>query len=79
MLRGEFDSCLDVFWSFCIDADDGHAPLLAWNAERGVEVAGLDRAVGESVSLPVCAVSSARLIRTPDAIVPGSADIRAVS
>ncbi len=79
MLRSEFDGCLDIFRSSGVDADDGHAPLFAWNAEGSVEVAGLGRPVGKGVGLPVGVFSSARLVRTPDTVVPASADIRAVS
>jgi len=58
VLRGEFDCCLDVLGCSGIDADDGHAPLLAWNAEGSVEVAGLDGPVGKGVGLPVGVFSS---------------------
>ena len=77
MLRDEFDGCLDVFRGSGVDADDRHAPLLAWNAEGRVEVAGLGRPVGKGVGLPVGELGSARLVRTPDAVVPSRADIRA--
>ena len=79
MLCGEFDGCLDVFRGSGVNTDDGHAPSLAWNAKGSVEVAGLGRPVGKGVGLPVGELSSARLVRTPDAVVPGRADIRAVS
>ena len=79
MLRGEFDCCLDVLGCSGIDADDGHAPLLAWNAEGSVEVAGLDGPVGKGVGLPVGVFSSTRLVRTPDTVVPASNSVRAVS
>jgi len=73
VLRGKFDGCLNISRGSCIDADDGHAPLLACSAKGSVEVAGLDCAIGKGVGLPVGEFRSARLIRTPDAVVPGSA------
>ena len=79
MPRSEFDGCLDIFWGSGVNANDGHAPLLAWNAEGGVEVARLGRPVRKGVGRPVRVLSSARLVRTPDTVVPASADIRAVS
>ena len=79
VLGGKFDSFLDVFWRSSIDANDWHAPLLAWKTERSVEVAGLDRPVRKGVRLLVSVFSGARLIRTPDPVEPASADIRTVS
>ena len=79
MLRGEFDGFLDILRRSGVDPNDRHAPLLAWNAERSVEVAGLDRPVGKGVGLPVGVFSSARLVRTPDTVEPPSLDIRTVS
>ena len=70
MLPSELDSFLDVPRSSGIDADYWHAPLLARNAERGVEVAGLDRAIGGHVRLPVGVFRGPRLIRPPDAVQP---------
>jgi len=79
VLRGEFNGFLDILRRPGVDPDDRHAPLLAWNAKRSVEVASLDCPVGKGVGLPVGVFSSTRLIRTPDTVVPTSEDIRAVS
>jgi len=76
---GEPDSFLDVLWRSGIDADYWHTPLATRNPERGVEVAALDRPVGEGVCLVVAILSSARLIRAPDTGVPASEDISTVS
>jgi 3-hydroxyacyl-CoA dehydrogenase len=53
--------------------------LLTRDAERGVEVAALDRAVGKSVGLIVGVFGSARLIGTPDTVVPASEDVGTVT
>ena len=79
VLPGESDSFLDVLWGSRVDSDYRHASLLTWNAERGVEVAALDRPVGKYVRLVVCIFCGARLIRTPDTVVPASDDISTVS
>jgi len=79
VLPGESDSLLDVLWSSRVDSDHWHASLLTWNAERGVEVAALDRPVGKCVRLVVVELGSAGLIRTPDTVVPASDDISTVS
>jgi len=79
VLPGEFDGFLDVFRSPGVYSDDRHAPLSARNPERGVEIAAVDRPVGEGPRLPVGVLSSPGLIRTPGAVVPTSTDIGAVS
>ena len=79
MLRSKFDSFLDVSWRSGVDPDYWHVPLLARDAERGVEVAALDRSVGKSVRLKVGVFGSTRLTRTPDTAVPASEDISAVT
>ena len=79
MLPGEFDSLLDVFRRSGVDSDDRHAPLSARNAERGVEIAAVDRPVGKGPRLPVGVLSSSGLISTPGAVVPASTDISAVT
>ena len=79
MLPGKFDGFLDVFRRPRVDSDDRHAPLSTRNAERGVEIAALNRPVGKCVRLPVGVLSSPGLIRTPDTIVPASEDIGAVA
>ena len=78
MLAGEFDRFLDVFRRPGVDSDDRHAPLSARNAERGVEIAALNRPVGKGVRLPVGELSSPGLTRTPGAVAPASKDISAV-
>jgi len=75
----ESDSFLDVLRSSGIDADYWHVPLFTRNPERGVEVAALDRPVGEGVCLVVGEFDSTRLIGAPDAIGPASEDISTVS
>ena len=79
VLSGEFDSFLDVLCSSRVDSDHWHAPLLTRNPERGVEVAALDRPVGECVRLVVGKFGGARLIRTPGTVGPASDDVSAVS
>ena len=79
MLPSELDSFLDVPWRSGIDADYRHAPLLARNAERSVEVAGLDCAVGRDVRLPVGVFGGPRLIRPPDTVQPTGEDVGAVA
>jgi hypothetical protein len=69
------DSLLDVLWRSGIDANHWHVPLLTRNAEGGVEVATLDGPIGEGVRLVVGELGSARLIGTPDAVVPTGKDI----
>ena len=76
---GECDSFLDVPWSSCVDTNYWHASLLTRNPECGVEVAALDRPVGEGVRFVVCEFGGTRLIRAPDAVVPASEDISTVS
>ena len=78
MAPGEPDSFLDVFRRSGVDADYWHVPLLTWSAERGVEVATLDRSVGKCVCLIIDVFGSARLIRTPDTAVPVGDDISTV-
>ena len=78
MAPGEPDSFLDVLRSSGIDADYWYASLLT-RPERGVEVATLDRPVGEGVCLVVGVFGSTRLIRAPDTVVPASDDISTVS
>ena len=79
VLLDKLDSFLDVGWRSCIDADYRHAPLLTRNPEGSVEVAALDRPVGKGVRFPVGVFGGARVIRSPDAVVPASEDIGAVS
>ena len=79
MLPDKLDSFLDVGRRSCVDADYWYAPLLTRNAEGSVEVTALDRPVGKGVRFPVGEFGSARLIRSPDAVVPASEDIGAVS
>ena len=79
VVPGEFDSFLDVVRRSSIDTNDWHAPLLTRKAEGGVEVAGLDRAVGKHVCLPVGVLSGPRLVRSPQAVEPASADVGAVT
>jgi len=76
---GEPDSFLDVLRSSRIDADYWHVPLFTRNPQRGVEVAALDRPVGEGIRLVVGEFGGARLVRTPDTVVPVSEDISTVS
>jgi len=76
---GESDSFLNVLRRSGIDADYWHAPLLTRNPECGVEVATLDRPVGEGVCFVVAVLSSARLIGAPDTGIPASEDIGTVS
>ena len=76
---GESDSFLDILWSSRVDSDYRHVPLLTRNPGRGVEVATLDRPVGEGVRFVVCEFCSARLIRAPDAVGPAGDDISAIS
>lgn len=78
MLPGENDSFPDVVWRSRINADYRHAPLLARNAKGGVEVAGLDRAVGKHERLPVGVFGGPGLIGPPDTVEPASVDISAV-
>ena len=79
MLCGKFDGFLDVSWRSGVDPDYWHVPLLARDAERGVEVAALDRPVWKSVRLVVGVFGSAGLIGTPDAVVPARENISAVT
>ena len=79
VVPGELDSFLDVVRRSGIDADDWHAPLLTRKAEGGVEVAGLDRAVGKNICLPVGVLGGPRLVRSPHAVEPASADVGAVT
>jgi hypothetical protein len=79
MRHGKFDSFLDVAWRSGVDPDYRHVPLLTRDAERGVEIAALDRPVGKSVGLKVGVFCSARLIGTPDTVVPVSDDIGTVA
>ena len=79
MLPGKSDSLLDVFWRSGVDSDDWHAPLSARNAERGVDIAALDRPVGKGPRLPVGVFGSPGLVRTPGGVIPASKDIGAVS
>jgi len=79
VVSGEYYSFLYVLRRSGTDADYWHTPLLAWNIERGVEVAALDRPVGKGVRLVVGVFGSARLIRTPDTVVPANEDVGAVS
>jgi hypothetical protein len=72
------DGFLDILWRPGVNADDWHVPLLTRNAERGIEVTALDGSVGKGVRLVVGVFGSARLIRTPDTIVPTSEDISTV-
>ena len=76
---GEPDSFLDVLRSSRIDADYWYIPLLTRNPECGVEVATLDRPVGEGVCFVVGIFGGTRLIRAPDTIVPASDDISTIS
>ena len=76
---GKFHSFLDVFRRPRVDSDDRHAPLSTRNAERGVEIASLDRPVGRGPRLPIGVLSGPGLIRTPDTVVPADKDISAVS
>jgi len=79
VVPGEPDSFLDVLRSSGIDPDHWHVPLLTRNPERGVEVATLDRPVGECVRLVVGEFGGTGLTRAPDAVVPASNDISTVS
>jgi len=79
MAPGESDSFLDVLRNPRVDSDYWHTPLLTRNPERGVEVATLDRPVGESVGLVVGEFGGTGLIRAPDTVVPVSEDIGTVS
>ena len=79
VLRGKFDSFLDVSWRSGVDPDYWHAPLLTRDAERGVEVAALDRPVGKGVRLKVGVLGGTRLIGAPDTAVPASEDIGTVA
>ena len=62
-----------------VDADYRDAALLTRNAEGSVEVASLDRPVGEDVRLPIGVFGSTGLIGPPDAVVPASEGVSAVS
>jgi len=79
VLPGKSDSFLDVFRRSGVDSDDRHAPLSARNAERGVDIAALDRPVGKGPRLPVGVFSGPGLVRTPGGVVPASKDISTVS
>ena len=79
MVPGEFDSFLDVLRRSGVDADHRHVPLLTRDAERGVEVAALDRPVGKGVGLVVGVFSSTGLVRTPETVEPASDDISTIS
>ena len=58
MVHSKFDSFLDVSCRSGVDPDYRHAPYLTRNAERGVEITGLDRPVGEGVCLVVGVLGS---------------------
>ena len=79
VLLDKLDGFLDVSWRSCIDTDYRHAPLLTRNPEGSVEVTALDGPIGKGVRFPVGEFGGARLIRSPDAVVPTSEDIGAVS
>ena len=79
MLASKDDGFLDVIRRSRVDANYWHAPSLTRNAKRGVEVAALDRAVGEGVRLPVGDFRGPGLIRAPDVIVPAREDISTVA
>jgi len=79
VVRGKFDSFLDIARRSGVDPDYWHVSLLARDAERGVEVAALDRPVRKGVRLVVCVFGSARLIGTPDTVVPAGENIRTVA
>ena len=79
MVPCELDSFLDIARRSSIDTDHRHVPLLTREPEGGIEVAALDCPVEEGVRFEVWVFGGARLIRTPDAVEPASADISAVS
>ena len=51
VLRGKFDSFLNISWGSRVDPDYWHVPLLARDAEGGVEVAALDGPVRKRVGV----------------------------
>ena len=75
----ELDGFLNVAWCSSIDTDYRHIPLLTREHKGGVEVAALDSPIGKRVRLVVGVFGGTRLVRTPDAVEPVSADVRAVS
>ena len=79
MLPSKNDSFLDVIRSSGVDANYGHTPLLARKAECGVEVAALDRAIGEGVCLPIGDLGGPGLVRAPEAVQPARKDVGAVA
>ena len=79
MVPCELDSFLDVTRRSSINTDYWHISLLTREPKGGVEVAALDGPVGKRVGLVVWVFGSARLIGTPCAVGPVSADIGAVS
>ena len=79
VVPGEPDSFLDVLRSSGINTGYWHVPLLTRNPEGGVEVTALDCPIGKGIRLVVGVFRSARLIRTPDTVVPASEDISTVS
>ena len=76
---GKSDSLLDVLWSSRVNADYWHASLFTRNPQRGVEVAALDRPIGEGVHFVVREFGGTRLIRVPEAVVQTSDDIGTAS
>ena len=79
VLRGKFDSFLDISGRSRVDPDYRHVPLLARDAEGGVEVAALDGPVGKRVGLVVGVFGGTGLIRAPDAVVPAGEDVGAAT
>ena len=75
----ELDGFLDITRFPSINADYRHIPLLTWEPKGGVEVATLDSPIGKRVRLIVGVFGGTRLIGTPGAVEPVSADIGAVS
>ena len=53
MLYSKLNSSLHVLWSRGVDANDGHAPLVAWYTERRVEEAGVNGTIFKHVCLEV--------------------------
>ena len=78
MLPCKHDGFPDVIWCSGVDADYRHVALLARNAKRGVEITALDGPVGKGVCLVVGVFGGTGLVRTPETVVPASADISAV-
>ena len=75
----ELDGFLDIARRPSIDTNYGHVPLLAREPKGGVEVTTLDGPIGKGIGFVVGVFGCTRLIRTPDAVEPTSADIGAVS